>query len=202
MFNSEGTFSKAQKQRYAKNSRKKAALLPKSKNNADENTNESGQIEYNENDGQDRYCNQEKDQTVLDEAVPFLPIIERDYKSFNPLKIPQEGLHIAFKMLEMSELFTPEISNYKEAYIIKVENFGRTQKFVTLALVPMFVAPANVKDSWGPKLNDKYKTKLAYDSSDIENEEVTAPVMEIIREDWDGLIEPLKIGNMPDDIQI
>jgi hypothetical protein len=184
--------------------------LPKSKFNADETNNEDYQVEHNNNLGdededlyQNMYDNGENEKNVLVET-PAFPIIERDYKSLVALKMPQEGLHIAFKMLEMSELYTPEISNYKEAYIIKVESIGRAQKFVTLALIPMLVKPADVKDSWGPKLNDRYKTKLVYDDIEIDGDVDggVVPVMEIIREDWDGLIDPLKIGEMSDDIQI
>uniref|UniRef100_A0A3B3WPS3 Uncharacterized protein n=1 Tax=Poecilia mexicana TaxID=48701 RepID=A0A3B3WPS3_9TELE len=73
---------------------------------------------------------------LQNEAEPVL----KDYSSMPLLAAPpQVGQRIAFKLLELTENYTPEVSEYKEGTII---NFDPTTKQIELELLNASQAPA------------------------------------------------------------
>lgn len=66
-------------------------------------------------------------------AIP----VRRDYQKFPLLKgNPSPGDMIAFKILEMSDDYTPEVGDYKEAEII---GFNSSSQIVELKIIPGFI---------------------------------------------------------------
>jgi hypothetical protein len=167
LYNLKGTFTKGQEKRMAQRNKQEAEL-------------------------------QESPQESIKEKEKATEKNEQhDYSKYHPILTPKENIHIAFKTMELSRLYTPEISNYKEAYIIKVETSGRNRFLVTLKILPTTVLPVQVDDTWGAKPRGIIPTegKLEFRDED-DNDELYLPSEEIIQEEWENLIEPLYIGKV------
>jgi hypothetical protein len=101
-------------------------------------------------------------------------------------------------MIEMSEAYTPEISDYKTASIVDVQKLGRSRKMVTLKLESSTSGTVQPKDGWGPKIKSLYQeTKGKLDIPAEEDEEgdgIELNTDQIITEDWDTFVEPRLIS--------
>lgn len=71
-------------------------------------------------------------------GIPNIAIpVRRDYQKFPLLQgDPNPGDKIAFKILEMSDDYTPEVGDYKEAEII---GFNSSSQMVELKIIPGFI---------------------------------------------------------------
>ncbi|XP_061568097.1 coilin [Cololabis saira] len=104
---------------------------------------------------------------------------ERDYSTMPLLAAPpQVGQKIAFKLLELTENYTPEISEYKEAKMVK---FDPTTKQVELELLHASkVAPV-----------EPGKFDLVYQNADgSEHVEYAVTRGSWVTERWESLVEP------------
>ncbi|XP_071330937.1 coilin [Trachinotus anak] len=107
------------------------------------------------------------------ESVP-----KQDY-SLMPLLAapPQVGQKIAFKLLELGENYTPEVSEYKEG---KIVSFDPTTKQIELELLHVSQAPA-----------EPGKFDLVYQNPDgSERVEYAVSRGAWVSERWDSLLEP------------
>ncbi|XP_054890949.1 coilin [Poeciliopsis prolifica] len=104
--------------------------------------------------------------------------VPKDYSSMPLLAAPpQVGQKIAFKLLELTENYTPEVSEYKEGKII---NFDPTTKQIELELLNASQAPA-----------EPGKFDLVYQNPDgSERVEYAIQRGSSIMERWDSLLEP------------
>uniref|UniRef100_A0A8C7YY83 Coilin n=1 Tax=Oryzias sinensis TaxID=183150 RepID=A0A8C7YY83_9TELE len=102
----------------------------------------------------------------------------RDYSSMPLLAAPaQPGQRIAFKLLELTENYTPEVSEYKEA---KIVSFDPTTKQIELELLHASEAPA-----------EPGKFDLVYQNPDgSERVEYAVPRGSKVTERWESLLEP------------
>ncbi|KAM4535388.1 coilin [Fundulus diaphanus] len=103
---------------------------------------------------------------------------EKDYSSM-PLLAgpPQVGQKIAFKLLELTENYTPEVSEYKEG---KIVNFDPTTKQIELELLNASQAPA-----------EPGKFDLVYQNPDgSESVEYAVQRGSSVMERWESLLEP------------
>ncbi|XP_027738185.1 coilin [Empidonax traillii] len=112
---------------------------------------------------------------------------KRDYSVLPLLAAPpQVGEKIAFKRLELTENYSPEVSDYKEAKII---SWNADKKQIELEILS---APA------GPTAKEPGKFDLVYQSADgAELIEYAVPQDTKITESWDALIEPRLIVEPP-----
>ncbi|XP_023281950.1 coilin [Seriola lalandi dorsalis] len=103
---------------------------------------------------------------------------KQDYSSMPLLAAPpQVGQKIAFKLLELGENYTPEISEYKEG---KIVSFDPTSKQIELELLHVSQAPV------GPG-----KFDLVYQDADgSERVEYAVSRGAWVTERWDSLLEP------------
>ncbi|KAJ3305813.1 hypothetical protein HDV03_000922 [Kappamyces sp. JEL0829] len=110
-------------------------------------------------------------------------------------KVPRAGIVIAFKQLEMSVAFTPEVSRFKVGKILEVKSFLK-QHHVQIQLDPSSVLQEPVEPSadWEPKLHSFFKkpqprfSLLMADDEDMAAAEDSTPES-IISVDWDALME-------------
>ncbi|PWA30371.1 hypothetical protein CCH79_00015753 [Gambusia affinis] len=115
-----------------------------------------------------------KSVVLQNEAEP----VPKDYSSMPLLAAPpQVGQRIAFKLLELTENYTPEVSEYKEGKII---NFDPTTKQIELELLNASQAPA-----------EPGKFDLVYQNPDgSERVEYAIQRGSSVMERWDSLLEP------------
>ncbi|XP_033826965.1 coilin [Periophthalmus magnuspinnatus] len=101
-----------------------------------------------------------------------------DYSSMPLLAAPpQVGQKIAFKLLELTENYTPEVSDYKEA---KILSFDPNTKQIELELLTSFQAPV-----------EPGKFDLVYQNPDgSERVEYAVDRGSLVTERWDSLLEP------------
>ncbi|XP_055754469.1 coilin [Salvelinus fontinalis] len=114
------------------------------------------------------------------ESVP-----KRDYSEMPLLAAPpQDGQKIAFKLLELTENYTPEVSEYKEGKII---HFDHSTKQIELELLSAYQAPV-----------EPGKFDLVYQNADgSESVEYAVSRGSRVTERWDSLLEPrLVVGNL------
>ncbi|XP_038843518.1 coilin-like [Salvelinus namaycush] len=114
------------------------------------------------------------------ESVP-----KRDYSEMPLLAAPpQDGQKIAFKLLELTENYTPEVSEYKEGKII---HFDHSTKQIELELLSAHQAPV-----------EPGKFDLVYQNADgSESVEYAVSRGSRVTERWDSLLEPrLVVGNL------
>ncbi|XP_038123507.1 coilin isoform X2 [Cyprinodon tularosa] len=102
----------------------------------------------------------------------------KDYSSMPLLAAPpQVGQKIAFKLLELTENYTPEVSEYKEG---KIVNFDPTSKQIELELLNASPAPS-----------EPGKFDLVYQNPDgSERVEYAVQRGSTVMERWDSLLEP------------
>ncbi|XP_033969675.1 coilin isoform X2 [Trematomus bernacchii] len=103
---------------------------------------------------------------------------KRDYSSLPLLAAPpQPGQKIAFKLLELTENYTPEVSEYKEG---KLVSFDPTTKQIELELLYTYQAPV-----------EPGKFDLVYQNADgSESVEYAVSRGSQVTERWDSLLEP------------
>ncbi|XP_010001075.1 PREDICTED: coilin [Chaetura pelagica] len=140
------------------------------------------------------YSSEGQKQRQLNEAVTNTSVLvqnpveipKRDYSVLPLLAAPpQVGERIAFKRLELSENYTPGISDYKEAKII---SWNADQKQIELEIL----------SSAGQVAKEPGKFDLVYQSADgAELIEYAVPQDTKITESWDALIEPRLIVEPP-----
>ncbi|XP_040917651.1 coilin [Toxotes jaculatrix] len=113
---------------------------------------------------------------VLQNGAESAP--KQDYSSMPLLAAPpQVGQKIAFKLLELSESYTPEISEYKEGRIM---SFDPTTKQIELELFHASQAPV-----------EPGKFDLVYQNPDgSETVEYAVSRAAWVTERWDSLLEP------------
>ncbi|XP_034750928.1 coilin isoform X2 [Etheostoma cragini] len=113
---------------------------------------------------------------VLQNAAEAAP--QRDYSSMPLLAAPpQVGQKIAFKLLELTESYTPEVSEYKEGRIV---SFDLTTKQIELQLLNASQAPV-----------EPGKFDLVYQNADgSESVEYAVSRGSRVTERWDSLLEP------------
>ncbi|XP_037332037.2 coilin [Pungitius pungitius] len=114
--------------------------------------------------------------TVLQNGAESAPI--KDYSCLPLLAAPpQVGQKIAFKLLELTESYTPEVSQYKEG---KIVSFDLTTKQIELQLLNGFQAPV-----------EPGKFDLVYQNADgSESVEYAVVRGSRVTERWDSLLEP------------
>ena len=138
----------------------------------------------------DSHSNQEIDFTNLHKRAPQKPFV---------------GLRIAFKILEMSVAFTPEVSEYKVGTVkgifiilcLDVKSF-RNFHHVVLELDEHYLSETQPSKDWEQRLNH-YNQKLPRDRFlDMENgeEEEMNGEPKIVEFEWADLIEPRLIELM------
>lgn len=140
------------------------------------------QFNYNEEGRRDKeepsYCMDTLTNVsvVLQNGGASLP--KTDYSSMPLLAAPpQVGQKIAFKLLELTENYTPEVSDYKEA---KILSFDPTAKQIELELLTSFRAPV-----------EPGKFDLVYQNPDgSESVEYAVDRGFLVTERWDSLLEP------------
>ncbi|KAI9515015.1 hypothetical protein NQZ68_028967 [Dissostichus eleginoides] len=103
---------------------------------------------------------------------------KRDYSSLPLLAAPpQPGQKMAFKLLELTENYTPEVSEYKEG---KLVSFDPTTKQIELELLYTYQAPV-----------EPGKFDLVYQNADgSESVEYAVSRGSQVTERWDSLLEP------------
>ncbi|XP_034395954.1 coilin [Cyclopterus lumpus] len=103
---------------------------------------------------------------------------KRDYSSMPLLAAPpQVGQKIAFKLLELTENYTPEVSEYKEG---KIVSFDLTTKQIELLVLNNSRAPV-----------EPGKFDLVYQNADgSESVEYAVSRGSRVTERWDSLLEP------------
>ncbi|KAM4634572.1 coilin isoform 3-T4 [Polymixia lowei] len=113
---------------------------------------------------------------VLQNQIETVP--KRDYNAMPLLAAPpQVGQEIAFKLLELTENYTPEVSEYKEG---KIVSFDPTTKQIELELLNTFQAPV-----------EPGKFDLVYQNPDgSERVEYAVSRGSLVTERWDSLLEP------------
>ncbi|NXH57745.1 COIL protein, partial [Rhabdornis inornatus] len=137
------------------------------------------------------YSSEGQKQRQLNEAATNTSILvqnpveipKRDYSSLPLLAAPpQVGERIAFKRLELTENYSPEVSDYK---VLKTQN-NKTNTKTKLVLIGVCVA------------KEPGKFDLVYQSADGEELiEYAVPQDTKITESWDALIEPRLIVEPP-----
>ncbi|KAL6103601.1 coil [Pungitius sinensis] len=113
---------------------------------------------------------------VLQNGAESAP--QKDYGGLPLLAAPpQVGQKIAFKLLELTENYTPEVSQYKEG---KIVSFDLTTKQIELQLLNGFQAPV-----------EPGKFDLVYQNADgSESVEYAVVRGSRVTERWDSLLEP------------
>ncbi|RMB95335.1 hypothetical protein DUI87_28322 [Hirundo rustica rustica] len=141
------------------------------------------------------YSSEGQKQRQLNEAATNTSVLvqnpveipKRDYTVLPLLAAPpQVGEIIAFKHLELTENYSPEISDYKEAKII---SWNAEKKQIELEIL---------STSAGQSAKEPGKFDLVYQSADgVELVEYAVPQDTKITESWDALIEPRLIVEPP-----
>ncbi|XP_071429917.1 coilin [Pithys albifrons albifrons] len=141
------------------------------------------------------YSSEGQTQRQLNEPVTNSSILvqnpveipKRDYSVLPLLAAPpQVGEKIAFKRLELTENYSPEISDYKEAKII---SWNADKKQIELEIL---------SSAAGQPAKEPGKFDLVYQSADgAELIEYAIPQDTKITESWDALIEPRLIVEPP-----
>ncbi|XP_064819032.1 coilin-like [Oncorhynchus masou masou] len=130
----------------------------------------------------------QKDSLINSSVVfqnPSESVPKRDYSEMPLLAAPpQDGQKIAFKLLELTENYTPEVSEYKEGKII---HFDHSTKQIELELLSAYQAPG-----------EPGKFDLVYQNADgSESVEYAVSRGSRVTERWDSLLEPrLVVGNL------
>ncbi|XP_064871049.1 coilin [Oncorhynchus nerka] len=130
----------------------------------------------------------QKDSLINSSVVfqnPSESVPKRDYSEMPLLAAPpQDGQKIAFKLLELTENYTPEVSEYKEGKII---HFDHSTKQIELELLSTYQAPV-----------EPGKFDLVYQNADgSESVEYAVSRGSRVTERWDSLLEPrLVVGNL------
>nr|XP_039258684.1 coilin-like [Styela clava] len=106
----------------------------------------------------------------------------RDYSTLLPSTWPPRiGDIIAYKLLEMSENYTPVISEYKEAKVMEIYTSGKS---------PIGVDSVKLEILWPKHLRDKKKTgRFEMDLSDDEPDDMTNEQLL----EWQVMLEPRRI---------
>ncbi|KAF4801934.1 coilin [Turdus rufiventris] len=141
------------------------------------------------------YSSEGQKQRQLNEAATNTSVLvqnpmeipKRDYSALPLLAAPpQVGERIAFKRLELTENYSPEVSDYKEAKII---SWNAEKKQIELEIL---------STSAGQFAKEPGKFDLVYQSADGEELiEYAVPQDTKITESWDALIEPRLIVEPP-----
>uniref|UniRef100_A0A8B9FPS1 Coilin n=1 Tax=Amazona collaria TaxID=241587 RepID=A0A8B9FPS1_9PSIT len=141
------------------------------------------------------YNSEGQKQRQLNEAVTNSSVLvqnpvevpRRDYSVLPLLAAPpQVGERIAFKRLELTENYCPEVSDYKEGKII---SWNADKKQIELEIL---------SPSAGQHAKEPGKFDLVYQSADgAELIEYAVPQDTKITESWDALIEPRLIVEPP-----
>ncbi|KAM6403454.1 coilin [Rhynochetos jubatus] len=141
------------------------------------------------------YSSEGQKQRQLNEAATNTSLLvqnpveapKRDYSVLPLLAAPpQVGERIAFKHLELTENYSPEVSDYKEGKII---SWNADKKQIELEIL---------SSSAGPFAKEPGKFDLVYQSADgAELIEYAVPQDTKITESWDALIEPRLIVEPP-----
>ncbi|XP_005056256.2 PREDICTED: coilin [Ficedula albicollis] len=141
------------------------------------------------------YSSEGQKQRQLNEAATNTSVViqnpveipKRDYSALPLLAAPpQVGERIAFKRLELTENYSPEVSDYKEAKII---SWNAEKKQIELEIL---------STSAGQFAKEPGKFDLVYQSADGEELiEYAVPQDTKITESWDALIEPRLIVEPP-----
>ncbi|KFQ84537.1 Coilin, partial [Phoenicopterus ruber ruber] len=141
------------------------------------------------------YSSEGQKQRQLNEAATNTSVLvqnpvevpKRDYSVLPLLAAPpQVGERIAFKRLELTENYSPEISDYKEGKII---SWNPDKKQIELEIL---------SSSAGQLAKEPGKFDLVYQSADgAELIEYAVPQDTKITESWDALIEPRLIVEPP-----
>ncbi|XP_054702626.1 coilin isoform X1 [Grus americana] len=141
------------------------------------------------------YNSEAQKQRQLNEAATNTSVLvqnpvevpKRDYSVLPLLAAPpQVGERIAFKRLELTENYSPEVSDYKEGKII---SWNADKKQIELEIL---------SSSAGQLAKEPGKFDLVYQSADgAELIEYAVPQDTKITESWDALIEPRLIVEPP-----
>ncbi|XP_010115715.1 PREDICTED: coilin, partial [Chlamydotis macqueenii] len=141
------------------------------------------------------YSSEGQKQRQLNEAATNTSVLvqnpvevpKRDYSVLPLLAAPpQVGERIAFKRLELTENYSPEVSDYKEGKII---SWNADKKQIELEIL---------SSSAGQFAKEPGKFDLVYQSADgAELIEYAVPQDTKITESWDALIEPRLIVEPP-----
>ncbi|KFP13631.1 Coilin, partial [Egretta garzetta] len=141
------------------------------------------------------YSSEGQKQRQLNEAATNTSVLvqnpvevpKRDYSVLPLLAAPpQVGERIAFKRLELTENYSPEVSDYKEGKII---SWNPDKKQIELEIL---------SSSAGQLAKEPGKFDLVYQSADgAELIEYAVPQDTKITESWDALIEPRLIVEPP-----
>ncbi|NXJ24049.1 COIL protein, partial [Dicrurus megarhynchus] len=145
------------------------------------------------------YSSEGQKQRQLNEAVTNTSVLvqnpveipKRDYSVLPLLAAPpQVGERIAFKRLELSENYSPEVSDYKVLVFfppfIPSQNYDRKCEVIMVCL------------QWCGIAKEPGKFDLVYQSADgAELIEYAVPQDTKITESWDALIEPRLIVEPP-----
>ncbi|XP_064251647.1 coilin [Passer domesticus] len=141
------------------------------------------------------YSSEGQKQRQLNEAATNTSVLvqnpveipKRDYSVLPLLAAPpQVGERIAFKRLELTENYSPEVSDYKEA---KILSWNDEKKQIELEIL---------STSAGQSAKEPGKFDLVYQSADgAELIEYAVPQDTKITESWDALIEPRLIVEPP-----
>ncbi|XP_065708305.1 coilin [Patagioenas fasciata] len=141
------------------------------------------------------YSSEGQKQRQLNEAATNTSVVvqnpvdvpKRDYSVLPLLAAPpQVGERIAFKRLELTENYSPEVSDYKEGKII---SWNADKKEIELEIL---------SSSAGQFAKEPGKFDLVYQSADgAELIEYAVPQDTKITESWDALIEPRLIVEPP-----
>ncbi|KFR13801.1 Coilin, partial [Opisthocomus hoazin] len=141
------------------------------------------------------YSSEGQKQRQLNEAATNTSVLvqnpleapKRDYSVLPLLAAPpQVGERIAFKRLELTENYSPEVSDYKEGKII---SWNADKKQIELEIL---------SSSAGQFAKEPGKFDLVYQSADgVELIEYAVPQDTKITESWDALIEPRLIVEPP-----
>ncbi|XP_026716852.1 coilin [Athene cunicularia] len=141
------------------------------------------------------YSNEGQKQRQLNETATNTSVFvqnpvevpKRDYSVLPLLAAPpQVGERIAFKRLELTENYSPEVSDYKEGKII---SWNADKKQIELEIL---------SSSAGQSAKEPGKFDLVYQSADgAELIEYAVPQDTKITESWDALIEPRLIVEPP-----
>ncbi|KFU98060.1 Coilin, partial [Pterocles gutturalis] len=141
------------------------------------------------------YSSEGQKQRQLNEAATNASVLvqnpvevpKRDYSVLPLLAAPpQVGERIAFKRLELTENYSPEVSDYKEGKII---SWNADNKQIELEIL---------SSSAGQIAKEPGKFDLVYQSADgAELIEYAVPQDTKITESWDALIEPRLIVEPP-----
>eukprot|EP00842_Homolaphlyctis_polyrhiza_P001751 jgi/Hompol1/2577/HPOL_006057-RA len=117
-----------------------------------------------------------------------------DYESLPPLQgLPEPGMIIAFKMIEMSAVYTPELSNFKEAQVMVVD---AVSNHATLKLLPKSLRSSSAvmphgDAAWGRE----NRTRFQLPTDDVSMEEDDNQTQEMVHIELSSLLHVKIISN-------